>query len=184
LLQNYQKQEREAAKLVQKQSTYKLLADEDDNTDNQTPTSQKTSTNPSSKSRKHFRRKADQDSGDDEIVAKNSGRNVHRRTEEEDEEGGDGSSDEENERIRDQQEKAQLEMNMRERDAANTRKLMERQLSKEEQEELTRRSQAMDKNDTSDLRKFSRQAYLQKRRDKKIEEIRDEILDHQYIFRV
>ena len=61
---------------------------------------------------------------------------------------------------------------------------MERQLSKEEQEELTRRSQAMDKNDTSDLRKFSRQAYLQKRRDKKIEEIRDEILDHQYIFRV
>ncbi|XP_066379338.1 pre-mRNA-splicing factor ATP-dependent RNA helicase DEAH1-like [Miscanthus floridulus] len=40
----------------------------------------------------------------------------------------------------------------------------------------------MDKNDTSDLRKFSRQAYLQKRRDKKIEEIRDEIVDHQYIF--
>jgi hypothetical protein len=31
-------------------------------------------------------------------------------------------------------------------------------------------------------RKFSRQAYLQKRRDKKIDEIRDEILDHEYIF--
>ena len=31
-------------------------------------------------------------------------------------------------------------------------------------------------------KKYSRQAYLQKRRDKKIEEIRDEILDHQYIF--
>jgi len=30
--------------------------------------------------------------------------------------------------------------------------LMERQLSKEEQDELNRRSQAMDKNDTSDLR--------------------------------
>jgi len=41
---------------------------------------------------------------------------------------------------------------MREKDAANTRKLMERQLSKEEQDELNRRSQAMDKNDTSDLR--------------------------------
>ena len=123
-ISNYQKQEREAAKLVQKQSTYKLSANEDDNTDNQTPTSQKTSTNPSSKSRKHFRRKADQDSGDDEIVAKDSGRNVRQRTEEEDEEGGDGSSDEENERIRDQQEKAQLERNMRERDAANTRKVI------------------------------------------------------------
>lgn len=66
LLQNYQKQEREAAKLVQKQSTYKLLSDEDDNdADNQTLTS-KGSTIPSSKSQKHFRRKADQDGGDDD----------------------------------------------------------------------------------------------------------------------
>ncbi|KAG8087095.1 hypothetical protein GUJ93_ZPchr0010g9756 [Zizania palustris] len=71
---------------------------------------------------------------------------------------------------------------MRERDAANTRKLMERQLSKEEHEEITRRSQAMENNDTADLRKYSRQAYLQKRRDKKIDEIKDEILDHEYIF--
>ncbi|CAL5006930.1 unnamed protein product [Urochloa decumbens] len=116
-----------------------------------------------------------------EKVAKDSGRNVRRRTEE-DEEDGDKSSDEEKERIRDQEARAQLEKNMRERDAANTRKLMERQLSKEEQEELNRRSQAMDKNDTSDLRKFSRHAYLQKRRDKKIDEIRDELLDHEYIF--
>jgi len=185
-INNYQRQEREAAKLVQKQSTYKLLADEDDNdADNQTSTSRKSSTIPSSKSRKHFRRKADQDGGDnddeDENVAKDSGRNVRGRTEEEDEEDHD-NSDEEKERIRDQQERAQLEKNMREKDAANTRKLMERQLSKEEQDELNRRSQAMDKNDTSDLRKFSRQVYLQKRRDKKIEEIRDEILDHEYIF--
>ncbi|WVZ95241.1 hypothetical protein U9M48_041032 [Paspalum notatum var. saurae] len=180
-ISDYRKQEREATKLVQKQSTYKLLlADEDDNgAENQTSTSQP------SKSRKHFRKKADRDggddSGDDGKALRDSVRNVRRRTEEEDEEGGDGS-DEEKERIRDQQERAQLEKNMRERDAANTRKLMERQLSKEEQEELTRRSQAMDKNDMSDLRKVSRQAYLKKRRDKKIEEIHDEIVDHQYIF--
>nr|CAB3480716.1 unnamed protein product [Digitaria exilis] len=167
LLQNYQKQEREAAKLVQKQSTYKLLSDEDDNdADNQTSTSRKGSTIPSSKSRKHFRRKTDQDGGDDdaddEKISNDSGRNVRRRTEEDDEKDGDNSSDEEKERIRDQQERAQLEKNMRERDASNTRKLMERQLSKEEQEELNRRSQAMDKNDTSDLS--------------------DEILDHEFIF--
>lgn len=185
-ISNYQKQEREAAKLVQKQSTYKLLADDDANdADNQTSTSRKSSANTSSKSQKHFRKKTDQDGGhdndDDEKAAEDSGRNVRRRTDQEYEEDGE-SSDEEKERIRDQQERAQLEKNIRERDAANTRKLMERQLSNEEQEELTRRSQAMDKNDTSDLRKFSRQAYLQKRRDKKIEEIRDEILDHQYIF--
>lgn len=185
-ISNYQKQEREAAKLVKKQSTYKLLADEDENdADNHTSTSRQSSANASSKSRKHFRRKAeDQDDGndDDETIAQDSGRSVRRRTEEVDEDDGDDSSDEEQERIRDQQERAQLEKNMKERDAANTRKLMERQLSKEEQEELTRRSQAMDKNDTLDLRNFSRQAYLQKRRDKKIDEIRDEILDHEYIF--
>ncbi|GJN12821.1 hypothetical protein PR202_ga31135 [Eleusine coracana subsp. coracana] len=186
-INNYQKQEREAAQLVRKQSTYKLLADDDDNdADNQTSTSRQSSANQSSKSRKHFRKKAeDQDAGDDdndEKMAKDSGRNVRRRTEEEDEEDGQASSDDEQERIRDQQERAQLERNMKERDAANTRKLMERQLSKEEQEELHIRSQAMEKNDTSNLRKYSRQAYLQKRRDKKIEEIRDEILDHEYIF--
>ncbi|VAI11416.1 unnamed protein product [Triticum turgidum subsp. durum] len=179
---NYQKQEREAAKLVKKQSTYKLLADEDDDeVDNHTASS----ASASSKSRKHFRRKAqDQDDGkdDDETTAHVSERSVRRRTEEVDDEDGDDTLDEEQEILRDQQERAQLEKNMRERDAVHTRKLMERQLSKEEQEELTRRSQALDKNDTSDLRNFSRQAYLQKRRDKKIDEIRDEILDHEYIF--
>uniref|UniRef100_A0A0E0EKA8 RNA helicase n=1 Tax=Oryza meridionalis TaxID=40149 RepID=A0A0E0EKA8_9ORYZ len=186
-ISNYQKQEREAAKLVKKQSTYKLLADEEDNdAETITSTSRQSSASTSSKSRKHFRRKAeDQDDGNDDDETKikqDSGRNVKRRTEEVDDEDDGNDTDEEQERIRDQQERAQLEKNMRERDAANTRKLMERQLSKEEQEEITRRSQAMDKNDTSDLRKFSRQAYLQKRRDKKIDEIRDEILDHEYIF--
>uniref|UniRef100_N1QS31 RNA helicase n=1 Tax=Aegilops tauschii TaxID=37682 RepID=N1QS31_AEGTA len=208
---NYQKQEREAAKLVQKQSTYKLLADEDDDeVDNHTTSS----ASASSKSRKHFRRKAqDQDDGKDddvrrcgshllvvllshaETIAQVSERSVRRRTEEVDDEDGDDTLDEEQEILREQQERAQLEKNMRERDAVHTRKLfelmllndfrlqlMERQLSKEEQEELTRRSQALDKNDTSDLRNFSRQAYLLKRRDKKIDEIRDEILDHEYIF--
>ncbi|KAM3316812.1 hypothetical protein ACQJBY_034775 [Aegilops geniculata] len=163
---NYQKQEREAAKLVKKQSTYKLLADEDDDeVDNHTTSS----ASASSKSRKHFRRKAqDQDDGkdDDETIAHVSERSVRRRTEEADDEDVDETLD------------------LFELMLLNDFRLqlMERQLSKEEQEELTRRSQALDKNDTSDLRNFSRQAYLLKRRDKKIDEIRDEILDHEYIF--
>ncbi|KAM0833502.1 hypothetical protein ACQ4PT_064227 [Festuca glaucescens] len=151
-ISDYQKQEREAAKLVQKQSTYKLLADEEeDDIDNHTSTT----ASASSKSRKHFRRKAeDQDDGkdDDETVAHNSERSVRRRTEEVDDDDGNDTLDEEQEIIRDQQERAQLEKNMKERDVAHTRKLMERQLSKEEQEELIRRAEAMDKNDTSDLR--------------------------------
>jgi len=48
---------------------------------------------------------------------------VRRRTEEEDEEDRD-NSDEEKERIKDQQARAQLEKNMREKDAANTRKVI------------------------------------------------------------
>ena len=66
LSQDYQKQEREAAKLVQKQSTYKLLADEeDDDIDNHTAST----ASASSKSRKHFRRKTeDQDDGKDDDV--------------------------------------------------------------------------------------------------------------------
>ncbi|EMS57677.1 Putative pre-mRNA-splicing factor ATP-dependent RNA helicase DHX16 [Triticum urartu] len=165
-ISNYQKQEREAAKLVKKQSTYKLLADEDDDeVDNHTTSS----ASASSKSRKHFRRKAqDQDDGkdDDETTAHVSERSVRRRTEEVDDEDGDDTLD------------------LFELMLLNDFRLqlMERQLSKEEQEELIRRSQALDKNDTSDLRNFSRQAYLLKRRDKKIDEIRDEILDHEYIF--
>ncbi|KAF8689953.1 hypothetical protein HU200_041588 [Digitaria exilis] len=103
-ISNYQKQERDAAMLVQKQST----ADEGDNdAGNQTSTSRKGSTIPLSKGQKQFRRKADQDGGEDdgggedEKVAKDSGRNVRRRTEEDDEKDGDNSSDEEKERMRD-----------------------------------------------------------------------------------
>lgn len=127
-ISNYQKQEREAAKLVKKQSTYKLLADEEDNdAETITSTSRQSSASTSSKSRKHFRRKAeDQDDGNDDDETKikqDSGRNVKRRTEEVDDEDDGNDTDEEQERIRDQQERAQLEKNMRERDAANTRKV-------------------------------------------------------------
>ncbi|XP_020082308.1 pre-mRNA-splicing factor ATP-dependent RNA helicase DEAH1-like isoform X1 [Ananas comosus] len=85
-------------------------------------------------------------------------------------------------RIEDQEERAQLERNMRERDAAATRKLTEPKLTKAQEEEIIRRTQASEKNDTSELRKVSRQVYLQKRRDQKLLEIRDDIIDHEYIF--
>ncbi|KAF9624129.1 hypothetical protein IFM89_008067 [Coptis chinensis] len=86
------------------------------------------------------------------------------------------------ERLRDQEEREQLERNLREKDAAATRKLTEPKLSKKEQEEAIRRSNAVDQNDRQTLRKVSRQEYLKKREVKKLEEIRDDIEDEQYLF--
>ncbi|XP_072988374.1 pre-mRNA-splicing factor ATP-dependent RNA helicase DEAH1-like [Typha latifolia] len=85
-------------------------------------------------------------------------------------------------RMKDQEESSQLERNIRERDAARTQKLMEPKLTDEEEEELIQRYVAFEKDDSSDLRKVSRQVYLQKRRDQKLLEIRDVIIDHEYIF--
>jgi pre-mRNA-splicing factor ATP-dependent RNA helicase DHX16 len=59
---------------------------------------------------------------------------------------------------------------------------MEPRLSREQQEEIDRRSRACEKNDTTELRKQSRLAYLDKRKAKKLAEIEDERRDHEYIF--
>lgn len=83
---------------------------------------------------------------------------------------------------RDQEERLLLERNMRERDEARTRKVTDLKLTKEEEDEMKRRAKALEENDISNLRKVSRQVYLQKRRDQKLLEIRDDIIDHEYIF--
>ncbi|KAF5176463.1 Pre-mrna-splicing factor atp-dependent rna helicase, partial [Thalictrum thalictroides] len=85
-------------------------------------------------------------------------------------------------RVRDQEEREQLERNMRERDTAATRKLTEPKLSRKDEEEAIRRSNAMEHKDRQTLRKVSRQEYLKKREQKKMEEIRDDIEDEQYLF--
>lgn len=173
----YQQQVQEAAALARKQSTFKLLADHDGDGGDDAGATASSSNN----GRKRFRRKAASQGNEDDdeaTVMHDSGRNVQRRRSPE-EDGGD--SGEEEEMDRDQIEKAQLERNIRERDAANTRKFMGRKPAKQEQDELARRSEAMD-SDTSELRRFSRHAYLQKRKEKKVVGMRDEILDHEYIF--
>ncbi|MCL7038028.1 hypothetical protein MKW94_024499, partial [Papaver nudicaule] len=85
-------------------------------------------------------------------------------------------------RVRDQEERKQLEKNLRERDAAGTRKLTEQKLSRREEEEAIRRSKALEKDETETLRVVSRREYLKKREQKKLEEIRDDIEDEQYLF--
>uniref|UniRef100_A0A0E0L230 RNA helicase n=1 Tax=Oryza punctata TaxID=4537 RepID=A0A0E0L230_ORYPU len=174
----YQRQMQEAAALAKKQSTFKLLNDGDE--DGEIGVSAPSS----SSGRKRFRRKAASED-DEAIVTHDAGRNRNvrrRRSPDEEEEEEDGDASEEEEMERDQIEKAQLERNMRERDAANTRRLMDRKPTKRELDELARRSEAMDKNDASELRRLSRRAYLKKRKEKKVDEMRDEIVDHEFLF--
>ncbi|CAM0955681.1 unnamed protein product [Alopecurus aequalis] len=109
-----------------------------------------------------------------------SGRNVRARHGPVEDAGGDSGGEELEEMDRDQIEKAQLERHIRERDAANTRKPMDRKPTRQKQEELARRSEG--NTSVSELRILSRQGYLGKRVEKKVEEVRDEIHDHEYMF--
>ncbi|KAK9926087.1 hypothetical protein M0R45_023339 [Rubus argutus] len=178
----YQKQEREAAMLVRKQKTYALLDadDDDDDEDDKSSVPVVSESRKSDSNKKRFRKKAtsEEDEDDEVVVHEEEARRVRRRTSPDEDDG----SESEEERLRDQREREQLERNIRERDTAATRKLTERKLSKKEEEEAVRRSKASERNETEDLRKVSRQEYLKKREQKKLEEIRDEIEDEQYLF--
>ncbi|XP_045825169.1 pre-mRNA-splicing factor ATP-dependent RNA helicase DEAH1-like isoform X1 [Trifolium pratense] len=186
-LNQYQKQEREAAMLARKQGTYTILKDDDNIDDDHTVggddkssiTTASTSRKPDSH-KKRFRKKTEvQDDQDDEVVSRREReRQVKRRTSHDEESG----SESEEERLKDQREKEELVQHMRERDAAATRKLTEQKLTRKEAEEAIRRSNAAEQDDMHALRKYSRQEYLKKREEKKLEELRDDIEDEQYLF--
>ncbi|KAK7411357.1 hypothetical protein VNO78_02790 [Psophocarpus tetragonolobus] len=181
-LNQYQKEEREAAMLARKQKTYTILKADDDSDDDYVDKSSITTT--SSKRldshKKRFRKKTEvHDDQDDEVISrKEMERQVKRRTSPDE----DNDSESEEERLKDQREKEELEQHMRERDAAGTRKLTEQKLTRKEEEEAIRRSNAAEQDDIKTLRKFSRQEYLKKREEKKLEELRDDIEDEQYLF--
>ncbi|KAG9439832.1 hypothetical protein H6P81_019997 [Aristolochia fimbriata] len=181
-LSNYQKEEREAALLVKKQLAYQILDADDEDDDNvgavqdggrlsSVPVGSQSKTADSRK--RHFRRKDENPDNEEEeeISKRDAKRQVRKRMSDTD------STDEEIEseeaRLRDQEERVQLERNIR---------LTEPKLSYKDEEEAIRRSKAQEEDDTSTLRKVSRQEYLKKREQKKLEELRDEIEDEQYLF--
>ncbi|KAG6687002.1 hypothetical protein I3842_11G049200 [Carya illinoinensis] len=186
----YQKQEREAAMLAKQQKSYAILDadDEDDdndvggNVDHKSSTAAAPETRKVDTRRKRFRKRIESqedEDGDDEVIAqRETKRQAKRRTSEDEDDG----SESEEERLRDQREREQLERNIRERDAAGTRKLTEPKLTRREEEEEMRRSNALEQNGMETLRKVSRQEYLKKREQKKLEELRDDIEDEQYLF--
>ncbi|RCV17890.1 hypothetical protein SETIT_3G256300v2, partial [Setaria italica] len=175
----YQRQVQDAAALARKQSEFKLLNDDVDDED-----AGVAAASCNSSSGKRFRKKGvthDHEDEEEGAALSDSDRKVRRRRcPESDEDAGD--TDEEEEMRRDQADRAQLERNIRARDEASTRKLMDRKPSKREQDERARRSEAMDRGDTSELRRSSRRAYLEMRKKKKVEELRDEIVDDELLF--
>ncbi|KAG0487748.1 hypothetical protein HPP92_009843 [Vanilla planifolia] len=177
-LSSYLKDEREAARMAKKQRSYKLLDESDDEKNSEAPPSNalQSSANQGDH-KKRFRKKHGlHDEYDDEPVLLDDGN------------AGKQSSNDvidielEEAMLRDQEERLQLEKNIKERDGARTRKVMESRLRKEEEEEMLQRAKAFEENDTTNLRKVSRQVYLEKRRNQKLLEIRDDIIDNDYIF--
>ncbi|XP_019095019.1 PREDICTED: pre-mRNA-splicing factor ATP-dependent RNA helicase DEAH1 [Camelina sativa] len=176
----YQQHEAEAAMLVRKQQTYALLdADDDEEEVVVEKRSSASESRKSDKGKKRFRKKSGQsDESDGEVAVREDSRHVKRKVSEDEDDG----SESEEERVRDQKEREELEQHLRDRDTARTRKLTEQKLSKKEQEEAVRRANALEKDDLNSLRKVSRQEYLKKREQKKLDELRDEIEDEQYLF--
>uniref|UniRef100_A0A7N0T1N1 RNA helicase n=1 Tax=Kalanchoe fedtschenkoi TaxID=63787 RepID=A0A7N0T1N1_KALFE len=180
----YQRQEREAALLVKKQRTYTILEADEEDVEGDAPSTAAASHSRNENSRKkRFRRTNNADDEEDDAEVRVQGkeeRRVKRRTSYDDSDEEDDESDEEIRR--DRREREQLEKSIRDRDAAGTRKLMEQKISKREEEEAIRRSRALEEDSTDILRKVSRQEYLKKREQKKLDELRDAIEDEMYLF--
>ncbi|KAL6563357.1 Pre-mRNA-splicing factor ATP-dependent RNA helicase DEAH1 [Orobanche hederae] len=179
---NLYQQQREAAMLARKQKTYTLLEEEDHAAADNVPFA--LSSKEETRRNKLRKRSEPHDDMDDEITM-NAGKErlVKSRTSHDEDDG----SESEEERLRDQREKEELEHRLRERDAAGTRKLTEQKLTKKEEdippeEEAIRRSDALENDGIGTLRKVSRQEYMKKREQKKLDELRDDIEDEQYLF--
>ncbi|KAK9116542.1 hypothetical protein Sjap_015489 [Stephania japonica] len=182
-LSSYQKEEREAATLVRKQKSYAIIDadDEDDNGGGDKGEAHHVSKNAHAK-RKSFRKKVDSvDDEDDEVTVQHTNkRNVRKRNSRDEDDDEDFESEEAI--LRDQEEREQLERNIRNRDATATKKLTDTRLTRKEEEEAVRRSKALEQDEIGALRKVSRREYLKKREQKKMEELRDDIIDEEYLF--
>lgn len=169
----YQKQETGAALLVKNQKTNTILDaahyDADDDVIRITASTNK----------KRFRKRIGSEDDDDEGIAsvEEERRVVRRRIPREEEDDG---SDSEEERLRDQRGKEELERRIRERDVAATRKLTGPKLTWKEEYDAMQRSRKDD--GIENLREVSRQKYLPKRAQKKLEEIKDRIKDKENLF--
>ncbi|PRW59127.1 pre-mRNA-splicing factor ATP-dependent RNA helicase DHX16 isoform A [Chlorella sorokiniana] len=192
--------EAEAAAFARKQQQYSLLLDEDDAEEEARRRQQQEAQRQRQQqqdggggrdgkdgggSKKHLRRSKQELEGDDETVVKKRSRKRAWEEEEEDEAGASERRAAE-ERERDRLEKEEFEQRLRERDEAKTRKLAERRIPKEELEDMERRRRAEEAEDkkgmVATMRDISRQEYLKKREEAKLEELKEALEDEKYLF--
>ena len=196
----YRQQENAAAEFARKNQSYGLLLDNEDDEEPpvaapvpppQAPAA--TAGGGKGAEKKHLRKSKKADAEEDE-----EGGGVKRRSRKrawEEDGGGDKDQNDDTdaadkraaeERDRDLEEKAEFERRLKERDDAKTRKLAEKKVSKEDLEEIKRRKRAEEESDrtavVSDLRKYSRQEYLKKREEAKIEDLEAEIEEEERLF--
>lgn len=204
----YRQHERAAAELARKNQSYGLLVDDDEQEEEQkkvapTPARQQQplekngggGSGSKAAEKKHLRRSRKHDDSDDNQDKDEGGVRKKSRKRAWQEEEGDGEKDGKpttdegraaEDRQRDLEEKAEFERRLKERDDAKTKKLAERKISKTELEEITRRQKAEKAENrnvvVTDLRKFSRQEYLKKREEAKIEDLEAEIEEEERLF--
>ncbi|KAK8663679.1 hypothetical protein V6N13_083486 [Hibiscus sabdariffa] len=167
----YQKKEREAAIFARKQGAYAILDDDEDDGG--------TGSGKAKMQEKRFRKKIESEDEGDEIILVNEKKRVKRRSYQDEDDGSESGGEG---RLHDQREREDLERNIRKRDAAATKKLMELKFSGKDEEEAVQRSRSLEQVDINSLRQVSRQRYLKKREQKKLEELRDGIEDEHDLF--
>eukprot|EP00210_Caulerpa_lentillifera_P006915 g6612.t1 len=178
----FREEQNQARSFLMKNAQYDLLEEEDEHPS--------TSEMTRSKSEKKLRRKRDrlmeipevEEEEETPVVKKTQAKKPWQL----DQHKESNSDDEKNrERLRDLKEKEEFEERLRIRDEEKTKRLMEKKLSKEEQQEANRRNYTSRDEKESlvpKLREYSRQEYLGKREDQKIQELRDMIEDEQFLF--
>lgn len=199
----YQLEQQKAAAFARRSQGYGLIDDDDD--DNETdmkltggdaPVVAQPSGDPKGNGhqsqpvrRSHVRKKKDkleeeeEEEGPTGVVRHQKKR--HRWEEDEEDEVARAEALAQEARLRDQQEKEEFEARLRAKDESRTRKVAETGLSKKEREEEERRQYgSVQERDEllPQLRDMSRQEYLKKREDKKLQELKDELEDAKYLF--
>ncbi|XP_020873248.1 pre-mRNA-splicing factor ATP-dependent RNA helicase DEAH1-like isoform X2 [Arabidopsis lyrata subsp. lyrata] len=173
----YQQEEAEAARIAKKQKTFMLLHADVDEVSVEKKSSESRRPDRGNKNiRKKSVKSEDEDDKDNaQVDVIEDDRRVMGRVSEEE------GSESEEDRLQDRREREELEQHIRECDTKRTRRLSEPSISKKEKEEAIRRAKALESDDIASLRKASRQEYLKKREQQKLEELKDEIADEQYL---
>ncbi|KAI5070716.1 hypothetical protein GOP47_0015059 [Adiantum capillus-veneris] len=191
----YKQAEREAAALARKQKQYQLLDDDDDDAHAPAaPTAKDGKTlhatldgalQPPKKGHKHIRKRAADvyDDDDDDVGVGRFAKEPRLQNDDDENDDDDDDAKREREREEDQREREALERRLREKDEAATKRVAEPKMSFRQEEEAKRRADAEERKELlPTLREASRQVYLKSREQKKLDELKDQIVDEQYLF--